>query len=108
MARPVSLGVHASPKMSLSSSNPQLNVISSTVDEDDPFPSQHRSGTIRRKGYDRDVEGSEISNIAGNRSSMAETRVGAISVPGITTGSNRKASCPSGFCSVDYLFCESL
>lgn len=92
MARSVSLTVHASPKLSLSSSNPQLNAISSKLDEDDPFPSQHRSGTIRRKGHDRDVDG-EISNIAGNRSSMAETRVGSISVPGITTASNRKVTC---------------
>lgn len=91
MTRSVSLSVHTSPKLSLSSSNPQLNAISSTLNEDDHFATQHRSGTIRRKGYDRDIDG-EISNIAGNRSSMAETRVGAITVPGITTCGNRKVS----------------
>jgi peroxiredoxin len=68
-------------KSTLSSSNPQLNA-----------SSQSDGQSMQSSGWDNEKTkgGTDGSNTAGNRNSMAETRVGAINVPGLSTGSNKK------------------
>jgi len=78
-SRPVSMapGLAAPniPKSSLSNSNPQLN-------------SQGESQGGQGQGWDGD-KSKGSSDVPGNRSSMAEPRVGAMNIPGLSS-SNKK------------------
>ena len=79
-------------KTALSSSNPQLNASS----EETGLNMLSGRMPSLQGDQDRDVQGelrnkSEFSNLAGNRSSMAESRERAINVPGLMRpNSNRK------------------